>query len=442
MKAREILDSRGNPTLEVIGGTTEGVVASASVPSGASTGRHEALELRDRDPKRYRGMGVKKAIENVERQIAPAFLKSQPDIFNQGSVDGFLRELDGTENKSKLGANAILGISIACARLAARSLMQPLYQYLGGVNASLLPVPMMNILNGGRHADSNVDLQEFMVAPVGAPNFREALRMGSEVLWALKAVLKEKNLSTGVGDEGGFAPNLRSNREALDLISEAVKKSGFNLGEDILFALDPAASEFFDAGKNRYVLKGEKKELSREQMVAYYADLCKSYPIYSIEDGLAEDDWDGWKLLTERLGKKVQLVGDDLFVTNPKRLALGIERQVANAVLIKPNQIGTLSETFQCVEVAREAGYASVISHRSGETADNHIADLAVAWQTGQIKTGAPCRGERVSKYNRLLAIEDELKGQARWGGPKILENYQRADKFTVPAQNAGSKNV
>ncbi|MGH8005238.1 MAG: phosphopyruvate hydratase [Limisphaerales bacterium] len=425
LKAREILDSRGNPTLEVIGGTTEGVVASASVPSGASTGTYEALELRDKDSKRYRGMGAKKAIENVERQIAPAFLKSQPDIFNQGSVDGFLCELDGTENKSKLGANAILGVSIACARLAARSLMQPLYQYLGGVYASLLPVPMMNILNGGRHADSNVDLQEFMVAPAGAPNFKEALRVGSEVLWGLKAVLKEKGLSTGVGDEGGFAPNLHSNREALDLISEAVKKAGFNLGEDVLFALDPAASEFFDAGKSRYVLKGEKKELSPEEMVAYYADLCKSYPIYSIEDGMAEDDWDGWKLLTERLGKKVQLVGDDIFVTNLKRLSLGIQRQVANAILIKPNQIGTLSETFQAVQAGREAGYASVISHRSGETADNYIADLAVAWQTGQIKTGAPCRGERVSKYNRLLAIEEELKSQARWAGPKILENYR-----------------
>ena len=425
LKAREILDSRGNPALEVIGGTTEGVVASASVPSGASTGSHEALELRDKDPKRYRGMGVKKAIENVERQIAPAFLKSQPDIFNQGSVDGFLCELDGTENKSKLGANAILGVSIACARLAARSLMQPLYQYLGGVYASLLPVPMMNILNGGRHADSNVDLQEFLVAPVGAPNFRETVRMGSEILWALKTVLNEKNLSTGVGDEGGFAPNLRSNREALDLISEAVRKAGFSLGEEVLFALDPAASEFFDAGKSRYVLKGEKKELSPEEMVAYYADLCKSYPIYSIEDGMAEDDWDGWKLLTERLGKKVQLVGDDIFVTNLKRLSLGIQRQVANAILIKPNQIGTLSETFHCVQAAREAGYGAVISHRSGETGDNYIADLAVAWQTGQIKTGAPCRGERVSKYNRLLAIEEELKNQARWAGPKVLENYK-----------------
>jgi enolase len=409
LKGREILDSRGNPTLEVIAGTADGVISSASVPSGASTGTHEALELRDKEPKRFRGMGVRKAIENVERQITPAFLKSQPDIFNQGSVDGFLCELDGTENKGKLGANAILGVSIACARLAARSLMQPLYQYLGGVYASLLPVPMMNILNGGRHADSNVDLQEFMVAPVGTPNFREALRMGSEILWALKAVLKEKNLSTGVGDEGGFAPNLRSNREALDLISEAVKKAGYNLGEDVLFALDPAASEFFDAGKSRYVLKGEKKELSPEEMAAYYVDLCKSYPIYSIEDGMAEDDWDGWRLLTERLGTRVQLIGDDLFVTNPERLQRGISEKVANSVLVKLNQIGTLTETLQVIELARSAGYRFVISARSGETEDSTIADLAVATAAGQIKIGSVARSERLAKYNQLLRIEEAL---------------------------------
>jgi enolase len=426
LKAREILDSRGNPTVEVIGGTTDGVTATASVPSGASTGTHEAVELRDRDPKRYRGMGVKKAIENVERAIAPAMARAHLDLSQQSELDKFLCELDGSANKGKLGANAILGTSIACARLAAASLVLPLYQYVGGTYASLLPVPMLNILNGGKHADSNVDLQEFMVAPAGAPNFREALRMGTEVFWALKSVLKEKNLSTGVGDEGGFAPNLKSNREALDLISEAVKKAGFSLGEEVLFALDPAASEFYDAGKNRYVLKGEKKELSPEEMVAYYEDLCKAYPIYSIEDGLAEDDWDGWKLLTERLGEKIQLVGDDLFVTNPKRLTLGIQRRTANAILIKPNQIGTLTETYETVQMAKEANYASVMSHRSGETDDTYIADLAVGWQTGQIKTGAPSRGERVAKYNRLLAIEEELGAQAVYAGPKIVEKHRK----------------
>ena len=426
LKAREILDSRGNPTIVVMGGTTEGYMATASVPSGASTGSYEAMELRDRDPKRYRGMGVKKAIDNVERVIAPALTQANLDLLNQTEMDKFFCGLDGTENKQKLGANAILGVSLVCARLAARTLMLPLYQYIGGVYASLLPVPMLNILNGGKHADSNVDLQEFMVAPAGASNFKEALRMGSEVFWALKAVLKEKSLSTGVGDEGGFAPNLKSNREALDLLSEAVKKAGFALGEEVLFALDPAASEFYDAGKNRYVVNGEKKELSPEEMVAYYVDLCKNYPIYSIEDGLAEDDWDGWKLLTERLGKKVQLVGDDLFVTNPKRFSLGIQRKTANAILIKPNQIGTLTETYETVQMAKEAGYTSVMSHRSGETDDTYIADLAVGWETGQIKTGAPCRGERVAKYNRLMAIEEELGNQALYAGPKILQKFQK----------------
>ena len=415
---REVLDSRGNPTVEVEVYTQGGGFGRAIVPSGASTGEYEAVELRDGDD-RYMGKGVENAVANVNEVIAHDLLDY--DVLDQLGIDEALLALDGTDNKSKLGANAILGVSLAVAKAAADELGLPLYQYIGGVGARTLPVPMMNILNGGEHADNNVDIQEFMIMPVGAENFKEGLRMGSEVYHHLKKVIKSKGLSTGVGDEGGFAPDLKSNEEALELIVEAVKEAGLTPGEDIVFALDVAASEMYDADKNIYVLKGEGKEYTAEDMVAWYEDLAARFPIKSIEDGLDEDDWEGWKMLTDRLGYKLQLVGDDLFVTNVKRLKRGIEEGVGNSILIKLNQIGSLSETIDTVNMAHRASMTAVISHRSGETEDATIADLAVALNTGQIKTGAPARTDRVAKYNQLLRIEDELGDLARYEGKDLF---------------------
>lgn len=411
--AREILDSRGNPTIEVDVYLSGGARGRAAVPSGASTGSNEALELRDGNPERYGGKGVLNAVDNVNERIAPEIIDM--DATDQVAIDNLLCELDGTPNKSKLGANAILGVSLAVAKAAAEGLGLPLFQYLGGVFAHTLPVPMMNILNGGKHADSNVDLQEFMVVPAGAEDFPEALRMGVEVYHSLKGVLKAHGYNTAVGDEGGFAPNLRSNAEALDLIVEAIEKAGYTPGEDCYLALDPAASEFYEGGM--YHLKGEGRALISEDMVAYYEDLVNRYPIVSIEDGLAENDWDGWKVLTERLGSRVQLVGDDLFVTNVQFLNRGIEMGVANSILIKVNQIGTLTETLLAIETAKRASYTAVISHRSGETEDTTIADIAVATNAGQIKTGAPCRTDRVAKYNQLLRIAEVLGDAADYPG-------------------------
>lgn len=411
--AREILDSRGNPTIEVDVYLSSGARGRAAVPSGASTGSNEALELRDGNPERYGGKGVLNAVDNVNERIAPEIIDM--DATDQVAIDDLLCELDGTPNKSKLGANAILGVSLAVAKAAAEELELPLFQYLGGVFAHTLPVPMMNILNGGKHADSNVDLQEFMVVPAGAEDFPEALRMGVEVYHNLKSVLKAHDYNTAVGDEGGFAPNLRSNAEALDLIVEAIEKADYTPGEDCYLALDPAASEFYDGGM--YHLKGEGRVLTSEDMVAYYEDLVNRYPIVSIEDGLAENDWDGWKVLTERLGSRVQLVGDDLFVTNVQFLNRGIEMGVANSILIKVNQIGTLTETLLAIETAKRAGYTAVISHRSGETEDTTIADIAVATNAGQIKTGAPCRTDRAAKYNQLLRIAEVLSDAADYPG-------------------------
>ncbi len=410
--AREILDSRGNPTVEAGVKLEGGVVGRAAVPSGASTGEHEAVELRDGDKKRYVGKGVLKAVENVNGEITDAVCGM--DAADQRGLDQKMIELDGTENKSRLGANALLAVSMAASRAVANALHVPLYRYLGGLGASLLPVPMMNILNGGAHADNNVDIQEFMILPVGAPSFREGLRWGVEVYHALKGVLKARKLSTGVGDEGGFAPNLGSNEEALDLISEAIKKAGYRLGKDLYLGLDCAASEFLK-GKN-YELDGGSK--TPAQLVDYYAGIVKRHPVISIEDGMAEADWKGWKALTEKLGAGTQLVGDDLFVTNPAILAQGIEQGVANAILIKLNQIGTVTETLRAVDMAHKAGYRAIISHRSGESEDAFIADLAVATGAGQIKTGAPARTDRVAKYNRLLQIEWELGASARYAGP------------------------
>jgi len=410
---REILDSRGNPTVEVEVELESGIVARAAVPSGASTGEHEAVELRDQDPKRYGGKGVETAVANVNGPIAEAVCGMRAD--QQRVLDAALVELDGTDTKSKLGANAILGVSMAAAKAAAIYYDLPLYRYLGGLRANLLPVPMMNILNGGAHADNNVDIQEFMVMPLGAENFREALRMGAEVFHALKAVLKAKKLNTSVGDEGGFAPDLASNEDALKVIMEAIKKAGFKPGQDVSIALDPAASGFFKDGK--YNLASEKKVLTAAQMVDYYADLCERYPIVSIEDGLAEDDWDGWKIMTEKLDEKIQLVGDDLFVTNTARLEQGIELGVANSILIKLNQIGTISETMDAIDLARSAGYTAIVSHRSGETEDTTIADFVVAMATGQIKTGSASRTDRICKYNQLLRIEEELGDAAMFAG-------------------------
>ena len=420
--AREIMDSRGNPTVEVEVYLEDGTIGRAAVPSGASTGQFEAVELRDSESSRYLGKGVLQAVANVNDIIGPAILGF--DASEQVAIDGVMIELDGTPNKAKLGANAILGVSMAVARAAAESYDLPLFQYLGGTNAKELPVPMMNILNGGAHADNNVDIQEFMIMPIGASSFMEALRYCAEVYHTLKGVLKAKGLATGVGDEGGFAPNLGSNEEALQVITEAIEKAGLVVGEDIVFAIDAASSEFYKDGK--YHLAGEGKVKTAAEMVEYYAELCEKYPIYSIEDGLAEEDWEGWKLLTDRLGKTVQLVGDDLFVTNTERLSRGIKEDTANAILIKVNQIGTLTETFDAIEMAKRAGYTAVISHRSGETEDSTIADIAVAVNAGQIKTGAPARSERVAKYNQLLRIEDMLAETAQYRGSDVFYNIKR----------------
>lgn len=419
--ARQILDSRCFPTVEVEVTLEDGTVGRAAVPSGASTGMFEAVELRDGDSKVYNGKGVLKAVENINEEIATELIGM--NIFDQVEIDKIMIDLDGTENKSKLGANATLGVSLAAARAAAAYLGIPLYQYIGGVNAEVLPVPMMNIINGGKHADNNVDLQEFMIMPVGAKSFSSALRMCAEVYHSLKSILKDKGYSTGVGDEGGFAPDLNSNEEAIQIILEAVNKAGYKPGEEIFIALDPASSEFFENGK--YELKGEGKSLTPEQMSDYYVDLCNKYPIISIEDGMAEEDWEGWKLITEKLGKKVQLVGDDLFVTNTKRLTMGIQKRVANSILIKLNQIGTLTETLNAIEQAQRAGYTAVVSHRSGETEDTTIADLVVAVNAGQIKTGAPARSERVAKYNELLRIEDELADMGEYRGRCAFYNLK-----------------
>ena len=420
--AREIMDSRGNPTVEVEVYLEDGTIGRAAVPSGASTGQFEAVELRDSESSRYLGKGVLQAVANVNDIIGPAILGF--DASEQVAIDRIMIELDGTPNKAKLGANAILGVSMAVARAAAESYDLPLFQYLGGTNAKELPVPMMNILNGGAHADNNVDIQEFMIMPIGASSFMEALRYCAEVYHTLKGVLKAKGLATGVGDEGGFAPNLGSNEEALQVITEAIEKAGLVVGKDIVFAIDAASSEFYKDGK--YHLAGEGKVKTAAEMVEYYAELCEKYPIYSIEDGLAEEDWEGWKLLTERLGKTVQLVGDDLFVTNTERLSRGIKEDTANAILIKVNQIGTLTETFDAIEMAKRAGYTAVISHRSGETEDSTIADIAVAVNAGQIKTGAPARSERVAKYNQLLRIEDMLAETAQYRGSDVFYNIKR----------------
>lgn len=412
---REILDSRGNPTVEVEVTLSSGETGRAAVPSGASTGEHEALELRDGDKGRYLGKGVRKAVANVNETIRPAVLGL--DGADQTALDARLCELDGTPTKSKLGANAILGVSLAAARAAALVHGLPLYRYVGGVGARTLPVPMMNILNGGAHADSNVDVQEFMVMPVGAPSFAEGLRWGAEIFHALKTVLRGRKLNTGVGDEGGYAPNLPSNEEALVVIAEAVAKAGLKLGDQVVLALDVASSEFFDKEKGTYRLEGEGKEFDRAGLVAWYEGLASRYPIASIEDGCAEDDFEGWKLLTERLGGKVQLVGDDLFVTNVARLQQGIDRGLANSILVKVNQIGSLTETIEAVRMAHRADYTSVMSHRSGETEDTTIADLAVALDCGMIKTGSASRSDRVAKYNQLLRIEEELGASARYAG-------------------------
>lgn len=415
--AREVLDSRGNPTIEVEVLTESGAFGRALVPSGASTGEHEAVELRDGDDTRYLGKGVEKAVENVNEKIGPELMDGDFSVLEQVSIDKMMIALDGTENKGELGANAILGVSMAVAKAAADIMGQPLYKYLGGFNAVQLPVPMMNIINGGEHADNNVDIQEFMIMPVGAESFKEALRMGAEIFHNLKKVLNEKGYNTGVGDEGGFAPNLGSNEEALSTIIQAVEKAGYKPGEQIRLAMDAASSEFYDAESGKYELKGEGKSYSSEEMVGWYAEMIEKYPIISIEDGLDENDWEGTRLLTEKLGSKVQLVGDDLFVTNTVKLKRAIKEGVGNSILIKVNQIGTLTETFEAIEMAKRAGYTAVISHRSGETEDTTIADIAVAVNAGQIKTGAPSRTDRVAKYNQLLRIEDELFETAKYDG-------------------------
>ena len=419
--AREILDSRGNPTVEVEIALDDGSWGRAAVPSGASTGAFEAVELRDAGTARYMGKGVLQAVSNVNEIIRPEL--EGMDATDQRSIDATLVELDGTPNKARLGANAILGVSLAVARAAAMSTELTLYSYIGGANAHELPVPMMNVLNGGAHADNNVDLQEFMVMPVGASSFSEGLRMCGEIYHTLKGVLQKRGLATAVGDEGGFAPNLGSNAEALDLLVEAVGAAGYSLGDQIVFALDPASTEFYSGGV--YKLAGEGRQLTSAEMVDFYADLVERYPIASIEDGMAEEDWDGWKLLTDRLGATVQIVGDDLFVTNTERLARGIEMGVANAILIKVNQIGSLTETLDCIEMAKRAGYACVISHRSGETEDTTLADLAVATNAGQIKSGAPARTDRVAKYNQLLRIEEMLGEVARYPGLGAFYNLK-----------------
>ena len=422
--AREVLDSRGNPTIEVEVYTDSGAFGRALVPSGASTGEHEAVELRDGVKSRYLGKGVEQAVKNVNEVIAPEVLGL--DVTQQVLVDKIMIDLDGTKNKSKLGANAILGVSMAVARAAADFVGLPLYLYLGGFNAKELPTPMMNIINGGSHADNNVDFQEFMIMPVGAPTFKEALRCGAEVFHALKAVLKGKGYNTAVGDEGGFAPNLGSNEEAIVVILEAIKNAGYEAGKDVMLAMDVASSEFYNKEKGVYVLAGEGgKELTSAQLADFYVELVDKYPIISIEDGLDENDWDGWKILTDKLGKKIQLVGDDLFVTNTEKLSRGIEEGIANSILIKVNQIGSLTETFEAIEMAKKAGYTAVVSHRSGETEDSTIADIAVATNAGQIKTGSLSRTDRIAKYNQLLRIEDELDETAKYNGIKSFYNIK-----------------
>ncbi len=416
IRARQILDSRGNPTVEVDLLTDTGILARAAVPSGASTGKHEAVELRDGDKRKYMGKGVKRAVEHVNKTLNKE-LQGYP-VSEQALIDRTMIELDGTPNKANIGANAILGVSLAVAKAGAQSTGQPFYRYIGGVNANMLPIPMMNILNGGSHADNGLDFQEFMIMPVGAPSFSEALRMGTEVFHHLKDVLKKKGYATNVGDEGGFAPNVSSNKEAIELVLQAIGAAGLSPVKDIYIAMDAAASEFYDSKTKKYDLKKSKGgKLSSEEMVDYWAKWCKDYPIISIEDGLDEDDWAGWKLLTDRLGKKIQLVGDDLFVTNTKRLKDGISKGVANSILIKVNQIGTLTETIQAVEMARNNGFTSIMSHRSGETEDTTIADLAVGLSTGQIKTGSASRSDRVAKYNQLLRIEETLGSSAVYPG-------------------------
>ena len=422
IRGRQILDSRGNPTVEVEVELADGAVGRAAVPSGASTGSHEAVELRDGDPSQFQGKSVLKAIANIEEKIAPAV--SGMSALDQAAVDKRMIELDGTPNKSKLGANAILGVSLAVAHAAANSQGMPLYRYLGGEDAHVLPVPMMNILNGGRHAEDSVDLQEFMVMPVGASSFAQALQMGAEVYQSLKKVLKARGANTSVGDEGGFAPSLATNREAVEVIMAAIEEAGYRAGEQCFIALDPASSEFYDNG--RYILAKEGVSFTSAEMVDYYSELVSAYPIISIEDGMAEDDWEGWRLLNDKLGSKIQIVGDDLYTTNRERLSRGIAEQSSNSILIKLNQIGTLTETLAVIEMAKKAGWTSVISHRSGETEDVTISDLAVAMNTGQIKSGAPCRSERVAKYNRLLRVEEELGDKARYAGKEAFHGLRR----------------
>jgi enolase len=430
--AREILDSRGNPTVEAEVILEDGTIARAAVPSGASTGEHEAVELRDGDKKRYLGKGVLKAVRNVNEIIGPAL--EGFDVLDQAEIDMAMIEMDGTKTKSKLGANALLAVSLASARAAAAHLEIPLYSYLGGPNARTLPVPMMNIINGGAHADNNVDFQEFMIVPVGAPTFREALRTGAEIFHSLKGVLKKKGYATSVGDEGGFAPNLKSNEEAVETILEAIASAGYKAGDDCLLALDPAASEFYD-GKSYVFKKSDKRKLSSDQMAAYWKSWSEQYPIISIEDGMAENDWDGWKLLTDEIGERVQLVGDDLFVTNTEFLQKGIDLGVANSILIKVNQIGTLTETLDCIQLAQTNRRTAVISHRSGETEDPFIADLAVATNAGQIKTGSLSRTDRIVKYNQLLRIEEDLRGSARFPGRKAFHQAVTAKSKTRAAR-------
>ena len=425
--AREILDSRGNPTIEVECLLESGGFGRACVPSGASTGIHEALELRDGDKKRYMGKGVTKAVENVNNIIANELSNGTYDATEQVHIDRMLQELDGTENKEKLGANAILGVSMAIARAAADALGLPLYQYLGGVNAKILPIPMLNIMNGGAHADNNVDIQEFMIMPVMAPNFKEAIRWAAEIFHTLKKILKDKGLSTGVGDEGGFAPNLQSNTEALDVIIQAIDKAGYKPGKEVFICLDPAATSFYDEKKKLYILRAEKEaENDSDAMIDFYVKLVDKYPIISIEDGLAEEDWEGFKKMRQALGDKIQIVGDDLYVTNTKRLKRGIAEKATNSILIKLNQIGTVTETLDCIEMAKRAGFTAVVSHRSGETEDSTIADLVVATNAGQIKTGSVCRTDRIAKYNQLIRIEEELD--------KVAEYPQKKAFYNLPA--------
>jgi len=422
---RQILDSRGTPTVEVDVCLEDGTLGRAAVPSGASTGAHEAVELRDGNKDIYFGKAVTKAVSNINKIIAPAMIKDDVDPFDQVEVDNYLIKLDGTENKSKLGANAILGVSLATAKAAAESRGRFLYEYIGGSNCKIMPVPMMNILNGGKHADNNVDLQEFMIMPVGAKNIREALRMGAEVFGHLKQVLKKKKYNTAVGDEGGFAPDLKSNKEALEVIMLAIKNSGYKAGKDILIALDPAATEFYNAKTKKYNLSAEGRKLTSSQMIDFYEGLLNDFPIISIEDGLAEDDWDGFKEMTARLGDKIQIVGDDLFVTNPKRLARGIKEKAANSILVKLNQIGTLTETLDAIEMAQKAGFTAVVSHRSGETEDATIADVVVATGAGQIKTGSMCRTDRIAKYNQLIRIEETIGKHAIYPGKDAFYNLK-----------------